>query len=60
MAVIKPQHTVSGDVEVLLGIGSGSGSVNVDEEKIGGCRAELLPTKGGFYRVLCMMGGLLL
>ncbi|KAF9687001.1 hypothetical protein SADUNF_Sadunf02G0048500 [Salix dunnii] len=42
MAVIKPQHTVSGDVELLLGIGSGI--VNVDEEKIGGCRAELLPT----------------
>ncbi|KAL3603671.1 hypothetical protein D5086_004530 [Populus alba] len=53
MAVIEPQYTVSGNVEVLLGVGSGFVIVDedevrfIDEEKVGGAVQKIAVSHNG-------------
>ncbi|KAJ6998320.1 hypothetical protein NC653_014495 [Populus alba x Populus x berolinensis] len=63
MAVIEPQYTVSGNVEVLLGVGSGIVIVDedevkfIDEEKIGGVVLKIAVSHNGRFLACFMHDG---
>ncbi|KAJ6953935.1 protein VACUOLELESS1-like [Populus alba x Populus x berolinensis] len=63
MAVIEPQYTVSGNVEVLLGVGSGFVIVDedevrfIDEEKVGGAVQKIAVSHNGRFLACFMHDG---
>ena len=63
MAVIEPQYTVSGNVEVLLGVGSGFVIVDedevrfIDEEIVGGAVQKIAVSHNGRFLACFMHDG---